>query len=96
MKISYGQVKPIRLANTILIAVLPLSSVSAAIEVCPESRICESGDRDKTGTIAIPKMIEHSQGLGLSRFESDRSLKAEGTGFEPATGCPAPEFQSGC
>ena len=36
------------------------------------------------------------KGFGTSRQSLTLIVKAEGKGFEPSTGCPAPDFESGC
>jgi hypothetical protein len=56
---------------------------------------CEVADRDKTGTITVPR-IDHSSQRPENKPNAGRgSFEAEGMGLEPTTGFPAPHFQCG-
>ena len=50
--------------------------------------------RDKTGTSTIPKNTSGSQTAKNKPNASRGSFLAEGKGFEPSTGFPAPDFES--
>ena len=52
-------------------------------------------DRDKTGTNPFPKNEAGSQMAKNKSNASCGSFLAEGKGFEPSTGFPAPDFESG-
>jgi hypothetical protein len=49
----------------------------------------------KTWTTGVQENEPGSQVLAVSSLTSRGSFSAEGTGFEPATGFPAPHFQCG-
>jgi hypothetical protein len=51
---------------------------------------------DKTWTIGGQEDEAGSQVLAVTSLTSPGSFPAEGKGFEPSTGCPAPDFESGC
>jgi hypothetical protein len=59
-------------------------------------RAAEFPNRDKTGTTTCADMRGASQGIADSALTKRRSFEAEGTGLEPATGCPATDFESVC
>jgi hypothetical protein len=59
------------------------------------SPICCAANRDKTGTIMSRQNDSGSQMVEVKPFTSRASFTAEGKGFEPSTGCPAPDFESG-
>ncbi len=50
---------------------------------------------DKTGTNRAAKNDNSPQTPVFQALTSCGSLKAEGKGLEPSTGCPAPDFESG-
>ena len=52
-------------------------------------------DRDKTGTESPSENSQSSQKLTIQALASPKIFQAEGKGFEPSTGCPAPDFESG-
>ena len=54
----------------------------------------EVGDRDKTGTTRLAGQGSVVQMPKITPYSEAPSIAAEGTGLEPATGCPAPEFQT--
>ena len=51
--------------------------------------------RDKSWTTGCLGARGVSQGGERKAVTTRRSFAAEGTGLEPATGCPAPHFQCG-
>ena len=51
---------------------------------------------DKTWTTGGQENEAGSQVLAVTSLTSPGSFEAEGKGFEPSTGCPAPDFESGC
>ena len=51
---------------------------------------------DRTWTTRRQKNEAGSQVLDWQVLTSPVSSQAEGKGFEPSTGCPAPDFESGC
>jgi hypothetical protein len=53
-----------------------------------------AANRDKTGTNADAENSTGSQVVGIQPLASRVSFKAEGKGFEPSTGFPAPDFES--
>ena len=55
----------------------------------------DARDRDKTGTNAVPENNCGSQAVANQPLTSRVSFEAEGKGFEPSTGFPAPDFESG-
>jgi hypothetical protein len=54
----------------------------------------EAHDRDETGTSTTPKNNTGSQDAAMQQLASSVSFGAEGKGFEPSTGFPAPDFES--
>ena len=56
----------------------------------------DARDRDKTGINDPTSKTIGTQSVTDQAFASSCSFRAEGMGLEPTTGCPAPEFQSGC
>jgi hypothetical protein len=54
----------------------------------------EARDRDKTGTSTSLENNTSSQAIGDQQLASRVSFEAEGKGFEPSTGFPAPDFES--
>ena len=78
-------------------ALVATMDASCRAERCagPERCGVEARDRDKTGTTARPKVMHRAQMPRIAAFAQRIDFAAEGTGVEPATGCPAPEFQSG-
>ena len=51
------------------------------------------GSLDNSWTNDAPSKSQSSESKGAEAFTAVGSFAAEGTGLEPATGCPAPEFQ---
>ena len=49
---------------------------------------------DKTWTTGGQKNEAGTQVLAIASLTSPMSFQAEGKGFEPSTGCPAPDFES--
>lgn len=70
-----------------------LSNLLAAVSVAVLAAACSL---DKTWTTAGQETQAGSQVLCFSALPSPVSRLAEGKGFEPSTGCPAPDFESGC
>jgi hypothetical protein len=60
----------------------------------PNQQNSEVRDRDKTGTTTSPENNTGSQGAAVQQLASRVSFEAEGKGFEPSTGFPAPDFES--
>jgi hypothetical protein len=54
----------------------------------------EVRDRDKTGTTTSPENNTGSQSAAIQQLASSVPFVAEGKGFEPSTGFPAPDFES--
>jgi len=50
---------------------------------------------DRTWTTGVQENEEGPQVLVSQVLASPGSFLAEGKGFEPSTGCPAPDFESG-
>jgi hypothetical protein len=50
---------------------------------------------DKTWTTGGQENEACSQVLAVTLLTSPVSFQAEGKGFEPSTGCPAPDFETG-
>lgn len=78
-----------------LILYLVATLMAASLFASPAQARPEDADRDKTGTIGGCQNGGDSQVATGSHFASRVSFQAEGTGFEPATGFPAPHFQCG-
>ena len=51
---------------------------------------------DKTWTTRGQERDAGSQVSAITALASHGSFRAEGKGFEPSTGYPAPDFESGC
>jgi hypothetical protein len=60
----------------------------------PSQQNSEAHDRDDTGTSTTPKNNTGSQDAAMQQLASHVSFAAEGKGFEPSTGFPAPDFES--
>ena len=61
----------------------------------PGRQNSEARDKDKTGTTMSPENNTGPQVVAMQQLASRVSLEAEGKGFEPSTGFPAPDFESG-
>lgn len=72
-----------------------LSTLGVDVDRAKRCHTVAMYNRDNTGTTTCPETTNSSPTRGFSMSASRQNLKAEGTGLEPATGCPAPEFQSG-
>jgi len=83
-----------------LLAMLAIGSNSAAIvavrragaEIPGVSQ--GSSPLAKTWTTGLQKKEPGSQVLVTASLTNHGSFEAEGKGFEPSTGCPAPDFES--
>ena len=58
------------------------------------ARMAEFSNRDKSWTTACIGARGVSQVAADAALTKRRSFQAEGTGLEPATGCPASDFES--
>lgn len=54
----------------------------------------DAAHRDKSGTSRVHKKYTVSEVESNSAITARSCFGAEGTGFEPATGCPASDFES--
>ena len=89
----------VRLVAFAIISLRMAHSIAAyGFDVRPDNvnlHICEVLDRDKTGTNSSRKNETGSQTAKSKPNASRVSFGAEGKGFEPSTGFPAPDFESG-
>ena len=76
-------------ALAVLVAFDPVVSGASAVN----GRVA---NWDKTGTTGGQEKEAGSQAAIVKALASRVSFPAEGTGLEPATGKPAPDFESGC
>ena len=77
----------------------PAATLAASLDHV-ESKILGDGPARaplaKTWTTGVQENEEGSQVPANSVLASPVSFRAEGKGFEPSTGCPAPDFESSC
>jgi hypothetical protein len=90
----------IRLVMITIATIIVAGPVAAALgEGCqnfePGGHNREAHERDKTGTTTSPENSTGSQAVAIQELASEVSFEAEGKGFEPSTGFPAPDFESG-
>ena len=78
------------------------AAVGAAVTRRKMIDLARDGENASGGSSARATKGDLSQVVPLSVHRKSRrvlatgGLKAEGKGFEPSTGCPAPDFESGC
>jgi len=87
--------------DAIVIAPTNGAAVGAAVDRRKVTDLARDGESRRSETAAQGEESDVSQVVPLSVHKKSRRViatagfKAEGTGVEPATGCPAPDFESG-
>ena len=90
------QVRLVVITIVALVAARPVGALGAGGQNCePGRQNSEARDRDKTGTTTSPENSTGPQAVAIQQLASRVSFEAEDKGFEPSTGFPAPDFESG-